>query len=319
MNPEDCWFSHPDEWHPLLERWAQQFPDRVRLHAFPQFGGQVVRGLTLGDAGAERPVRLLAAVPHAHEPAPTAALVDLAFQLLTGAHADGARAALDSERILGHCLLTLLPDTNSQGRARSPSRVWNGAVDNDEFLKVAFGEAADGNRFGRYPEWRFADHSPRRVGIVYEEVEPGFWVESNTSRRSTHTRALDTLFADYQFTHYLDLHQHEGDEAALFPAVFDDLPPDRQAGIRAWAEALLAGWEAAGIRHKGSYIPYRGQPRQQFFKDYWAGRCPGMQKLTSESRNNRHSQTDEPTPLGRQFLSAAAAIRATLEHLTGSG
>src|SRR3712207_7430962 len=46
--------------------------------------------------------------------------------------------------LLDRCLLTLLADTNPQGRARSPRPVWDGEVDNEEFLKVAFGEAADG-------------------------------------------------------------------------------------------------------------------------------------------------------------------------------
>jgi len=309
------WVSHPEEWQPLLDRWAEEFGTRVALHAWPQIGGQQVRGLTLGDDGRERPVRLLAAVPHAHEPAPTAALVNLAAELLTGKRLDGSPTDLDRAAVLDRCLLTLLPDTNSQGRARSPRRVWDGELDNDEFLKVAFGEAADGERFGRYPEWRFSEHRPRRVGIVYEQVEEDLWVESNTSRRSTHTRAIDELWGRYRYTHYLDMHQHEGDEAALLSADYDDLLPEPKAAMTAWAEAVLDGWERAAIRHKGSYVPYRGQPRQQFFREYWAGRCPGMLRLTSESRNNRHIPTDEPTPLERQFRSAEAVLRSTLAFL----
>lgn len=311
------WVSHPREWQPLLDRWSQERPGRLSLHAWPQYGGQQVRGLTLGDDGRERPVRLLAAVPHAHEPAPTAALVDAAAQLLTGRRLDGSPAVLDGERILDRCLITILPDTNSQGRARSPRRVWNGELDNDEFLKVAFGEAADGERFGRYPEWRFSEHRPRRAGIIYEQLDEELWVESNTSRRSTHTRAMDELWARYRYTRHLDLHQHEGDEAALLPATFDDLEPEPQAATEVWVQAVLESWEAAGIRHKGSYVPYRGQPRQQFFREYWAGRCPGMLRITTETRNNRHVQTGEPTPLERQFRSAAVAFAATIRHLTG--
>lgn len=307
--------SHPNEWQPLLDAWAAEYPDRVVLHAWPQYGGEQVRGLTLGDDGRERPVRLLVAVPHAHEPAPTAAILNLAAGLLTGRRLDGSPDAA-AAGILGRCLLTLLPDTNSQGRARSPRRVWDGELDNDAFLKVAFGVAADGERFGRYPEWRPSEHHPARVGIVYEQVEEDLWVEPNTSRRSTHSRALDDLFARYRYTHHLDMHQHEGDEAALLPATYDDLPPDRQERLNAWVGVVLGAWEAAGIRHKGSYVPYRGQPRQQFFREFWAARCPGMLRLTTETRNNRHIPTDEPTPLERQFRSASIALQATLEFLT---
>lgn len=323
MDWEACWVSHPEDWQPLLDRWQQEFPGRATYHAWEQYGGPQVRGLTLGDDGPERPVRLLVAVPHGHEPAPTAASVNLAALLLTGALLNGSQPdsshpfhALTPQPL--NALVTFLPDTNSQGRTRSPRRVWDGDLDNEAFLKYAFGIAADGERFGRYPEWRFAEHHPRRVGLAYEELEPGLWVESNTDRRSTHSRAIDELFQRYGYTHYLDMHQHEGDEAALLPADFDDQPEARQEHLRAWATALLSAWEAAGIRHKGSYVPYRGLPRQQFFRDYWAGRCPGMFKLTSESRNNRHIPTDERTPLERQFRSACVALAATVGFLSAA-
>jgi hypothetical protein len=326
MKIEQCWISHPQEWQPKLEQWAREFPGRLSLHAWPQFcphgaAGQQVTGLTLGDDGRERPIRLLVAVPHAHEPAPTAAVMDLASQLLTGRRADGTAAGTQEPNSglsgwLEHGLLTLLPDTNSQGRARSPRRVWDGEVDNEEFLKVAFGEAADGERFGRYPEWRLSEHQPRRVGIIYEQMEPDLFVEPNTSRRSTHSRALDELFARYRYTHYLEMHQHEGDEAALLPAEYDDLPADQQSRVTEWAEAVLAAWEAAGIRHKGSYVPYRGQPRLQLFREFWAGRFPGMLHLSTETRNNRHSSTGERTSMAHQFRSASAALLATLDYLT---
>ena len=314
------WYSHPNEWQPLLEEWRRHYPGCLKLHEWGQLGGQKVRGLTLGDDGQPRPVRLLVAVPHAHEPAPTAAIVNTAASLLREWRWDiqypgSQQAGRVAHALLRRCLITLLPDTNSQGRARSPRRVWDGELDNEAFLKVAFGEAADGERFGRYPEWREAEHHPRRIGIVYEEIEPGVWVEPNTSRRSTHARAMDELFARYRYTHYLDMHQHEGDEAALLPARFPDLALDAQAELRDWAGAVLAAWEDAGIRHKGSYIPYEGQPRQQLFHDWGRGRCPGMLQLTTETRNNRHVTTGEPTPPERQYRSAATALRATLLHL----
>lgn len=309
------WCSHPHEWQPLLDEWAGREADvPLTLHAWPQMGGQSVRGLTVGAA--ERPVRLLLAVPHAHEPAPTAALVELACRLVTGAGLDGEPAALDVPALLQRCLVTIIPDSNSQGRARSPERVWDGAADNDTFLKVAFGIAADGERFGRYAEWRPSEHHPRQVGIVYEQLEPELYVEPNTSRRSTHSRMVDELFARYRYTHYLDMHQHEGYEAALFPAEFDDLPDGERSRLEAWAGAVLGAWESAGVRHKGCYVPYRGHPRLELFRQFWAGRCPGMLRLSTETRNNRHIETDEPTPMEHQLHSARTAIRATLEHLT---
>jgi hypothetical protein len=290
---------------------------QITLHAWPQYGGEVVRGLTLATAGAEPervPFRLLVTVPHAHEPACTAACVDVACQLVTGQHRDGTPADVDAERLLARALVTLLPDTNPQGRARSPERCWDGARwDNDHFLKVAFGIARDGERFGRYPEWRFSEHEPRLVGIVYEQRDTDRYVEPNTHRDSTHTRAIDDLFARYRYTHHLDMHQHEGDEAALLPSDFDDLPPDAQTHLRDWSAKLIAAWRAVGASPRPEpNIPYRGQPRQQFFRDYWRGRCPGMLRLVSEVRNNRHSRTGEPTPMEHQLRACLAALTATL-------
>ncbi|MCX7826782.1 MAG: hypothetical protein N2689_14675, partial [Verrucomicrobiae bacterium] len=104
-----------------MERWKQDYPDLVTLHGWPQWGGQKVRGITIvAPNPAQKPFRLLVAVPHAHEPAPTAACVDFACQLLTGKHRDGSPAtdvaAIGREKILSRALITLLPDTNSQGR-----------------------------------------------------------------------------------------------------------------------------------------------------------------------------------------------------------
>jgi hypothetical protein len=318
MNEQACWTSHPHEWQPLLDAWAQEQPERVTLHAWPQYGGEVVRGLTLAAPGAtpeQVPFRLLVTVPHAHEPACTAACVDLASQLLTGRHRDGTAADVDGNRVLARAQVTLIPDTNAQGRARSPERYWDGSQgDNDRFLKVAFGIAADGERFGRYPEWRLSEHSPRQVGIVYEQLDADRYVEPNTHRESTHSRAIDALFARYRFTHHLDMHQHEGDEAVHLPADFDDQEPEAQARLRDWAGRLIAAWQAAGATPRPEpYVAYRGQPRQQFFRDYWQGRCPGTLRLVSEVRNNRHTRTGDPTPIAHQLRMCLAALTTTLE------
>ena len=318
MDVNACWRSHPHEWQPLFADLRAKYPDLTALHVWPQMGGERVVGLTLGaqargEAGRCRS-RILIAVPHAHEPACTAAAVDFVHQVLTGASLDGSPTAFDRERILRESVITVLPDTNTQGRVRSPERCWDGTkYDNDAFLKVAFGVAAGGERFGRYPEWRYSEHVPERVGIVYEQVDEDLWVEPNTSRRSTHSRMIDSLFERYEYTHMLDMHQHEGDEAALLPGDFELQSEERQAIIRAWGLALIEAWRKAGANPRPEpSIPYRGQPRQQFFIDFWKGRCPGMFRLVSEVRNNRHSKTGTPTPMEHQFRMTSTAIAATI-------
>jgi hypothetical protein len=325
MNPEACWSSHPQEWQPLLQHWKNDHPDLVTLHEWRQFGGGFVRAVTITrPTPTEKKFRLIVTVPHAHEPGPTAATVDFACQLLTGKHRDGTPAtdvtAAERELVLSRALLTLIPDTNPQGRARAPERCWDGKHDNDFFLKVAFGIAADGQRFGRYPEWKPSEHKPRQIGIEYEQVEDDLYVEPNTSRRSAHTKAMDELFARHRYTHHLDMHQHEGDEAAFLPAIYDDLPADQRAQIDAWSAALINAWRAAGANPRPqASVPYRGQARQQFFKEYWAGRCPGMLRLTSEVHNNRHAQTGEAKPLANQFKMSMVALTATVKMGLGYG
>ena len=323
-----CWLSQPEEWQPLFRRWHREFPERTRLHVWPQMGGQEVVALTIGRAdvlagGAEPPpFRLLAAVPHGHEPAPTAAAVDVASQLLRGTHVDGSPSALPAETILASGLVTLLPDTNAQGRSRAPVRCWDGSTyDNPTFWKYAFGIAADGERFGRYPEWRLSEHRPLQVGVIYEQIEPDVYVEPNTSRRSTYARATDELFGQYRYTHLLEMHQHEWPEAPLLSADFEALPAGEQEHVLRWAGRLVAEWRAVGVEPSARpAIPYRGQPRQQFFLDFWRGRCPGMLRLNSEVRNNRLEPGGgvEETPLARQFRTALAPLEATLGLAVGA-
>lgn len=318
MDVSSLWVSHPHEWQPLFRRWSEEYAKQTALHAWRQLGGQEVLGLTINpvpsNALSLRPFRLLVTVPHAHEPACTAAIVDTVSQLLVGVHLDGSPSSLPRKEILAQSTITFMPDTNSQGRCRSPQRFWDGLTyDNDEFLKYAFGIATDGERFGRYPLWRYAEHNPQRIGVVYEEVAEGVWVEPNTSRNSTHCIAVDALYAQYRYTHMLEMHQHEYDEAALLPGDFDQQAEDVQQAILQWADAVIDAWQEAGSKASPEpRVPYKGQPRQQFFVEFWEGRCPGMLRLSTEVRNNRHARTGEPTPILHQFQMASAALRATL-------
>lgn len=318
QEPSRCWVSHPQEWQPWARRWAEEF-EGVHLREWPQWGGAKVVALSLGKPEAR--VRLLVTVPHGHEPAGTAACVDMAHQLLTGRHLDGSPSALPWEEVRRRLFVTLAPDTNPQGRSRSPERVWDGTrYDNETFLKFAFGVARDGHRFGRYPEWRFSEHQPQRVGIIYEQIGEDEWVEPNTSRRSTHSRMLDDLLAADGYTHSLELHQHESDEAVLLPADFEEMGWEEQEVLLQWAEAILAAWRGRGLRPaEKPYIPYRGQPRQEFLRAFWQNRGQGLRRLVIEVRNNRHQRTGEPTPLERQFLAAHTALEATLRWLLPLG
>ncbi len=312
-----CWVSHPNEWQPIVLQWlrADVKGFSMRIRNWLQKTGESLLAVTVGNTDAE--TRLLITVPHAHEPAGTAACVDTLCQIVTGFHLNGTKADLPIDKIRRNLLVTFLPDSNPQGRSRSPERAWDGSkYDNDEFLKIAFGIAADGSRFGRYPEWRFSEYQPQQIGIIYEQVGDDLWVEPNTSRKSTHSKVLDELLAEDRYTHYLELHQHETDEAVLLPAWFDDLEESEQAKLQKWAQGILSAWEAKGFQvHEQPYIPYRGQERQKFFRDFWRGRWDGGDWLCIEVRNNRHAKTGVPTPIEHQLVAMLTAISTTLEIL----
>ncbi len=311
MDVERCWLCYPDEWQPLVRQWAHRF-NTSRLQVWQQWTGEQVFAFSLGNPAAT--IRLLVTVPHAHEPAGTVVCVDVLHQLLFGTHIDGTPTDLPVADLRQRLFITLVPDSNPQGRKRSPERVWDGTkYDNDAFLKIAFGIAANGERFGRYPEWRYSEHQPQRVGIIYEQIDEDWWVEPNTSRRSTHSKVLDELLAANGYTHYLELHQHETDEAVLLPAWFEGLTEAEQQRILRWSEAIFTAWRKQGIPfQERPYIPYKGQPRQQFFRNFWEGRRGRLTNVTVEVRNNRHAKTGAPTPLSHQFTAMHAAVAGSL-------
>ncbi len=305
-----CWTSRPDEWQPMFVKWAESYPETAELHRWEQFGGREALGLTLSAAPdpLERPFRLLVAAPFAHAPAPTAAMVDAASQLLTRRHLDQSISLIPKDMVLSRSLITLLPDMNPQGRQRSPESCWDGsAYDNDAFRKWAWGIDENGSLFGRSPEWRASERSPQRIGIVYEQVKEDLYVEPAVSRRSTFSKALDELMARYRYTHMLEMRQWECCEAVqLFPR-----PSDEEAALD-WASRLVDAWERVGLHPRREPIPHVDEARRRLLDSFWEDRGEGMTRVACYIQNNRHADTDEPARMSAQFRGAHAALEASL-------
>ena len=312
------WVCYPGDWQALFDEWANEYAECCTLAEAVQLGEHRVLALTVARRHHphEFENRLLVAVPHGMEPAGTAACVDFACELLTGKHLDGDSSDLPRDEILDNLLITVMPDTNPQGRSRSPVTVWDGTHDNDYWQGVSFGIAQDGERFGRYPEWRFSEHDPQQVGIVYEQLSADIWAEPNTNRASTHCRMVDRLYHRYAHTHFLDLHQHAYDEAVILPAVFDELDEADQQQLTEWAEAILRAWRDMGLTPRPEPArPYPGTQREQYFRDFSAGRCPGMLRLSIEVLNNRKVKSGECAAAAEQCRRSRAAVVATVTHL----
>ena len=305
-----CWTSRPGEWQPMFQKWAETYPKTAKLRRWKQYGGAEAFGLTL--SAAEDPnrcaFRLLAVSPCAHEPAPTAAMVDIASQLLTRRHLDQSQSLIPKDMVLRRSLITLLPDANPQGTARSPESCWDGsAYDNDALQEWAYGVDADGNRFGRVPEWRPSERKPRKIGIAYEQTDEDLYVEPNASRRSTYSKALDALIQEYRYTHLLEMRQCERPEAvAVSP-----LSSDREAALD-WARRLTDAWERVGLHPQKEPIERMDEARRRELEAFWEGRGGGMAQIACFIPNNRIAETDEPARMSRQFRAAHAALEATL-------
>ena len=230
------WLAKPSQTVPKILQWADQFPQLVRLREQKTFSGQVAYAVTVTDSAAGGDKRgLLVAQPHAHEPATTAGMMNFLCRLLTGAGLDGEPADVDREGILRQAVLTFIPDGNPYGRSRSPEDWWDGTkYTNDEFLKIAFGTARDGERFARQGRWSLEDQQPATVGIVYERISETEYVEPNRDRESTYFKLVAAALNERPCDRLLSLHQTEFEDSEhnamiILPFLQAELPGGKVA------------------------------------------------------------------------------------------
>src|SRR5829696_5907539 len=94
------WLAMPQQVEERVALWEREHPGHLEVDAITQHTGHRVLALTVGAPPTEtqRPARRPAAwfcVPHAHEPAGTAAIMDVLQQLLTGSDLAGEPARFD--------------------------------------------------------------------------------------------------------------------------------------------------------------------------------------------------------------------------------
>lgn len=316
------WFAMPDRVTAKIAEWERTFPDIVRVHRMTQFTGHEVSAVVVtapGDASA-RKVHLTY-VPHAHEPAATAGAMDVLNALLTGRHFDGTPGTLDRDAVLEQAVLCVIPDANPGGRARAPVPWWDGSFcDNATFWCWMRGrDRATGQMWKRLNEWSVAsepDH-PEPVGIVYEQIGPGEFVEPNRSRRSTLFRLMARLEEEVgRFDQAVALHQSEledwpNDCYVILPCLMDTLAPGRQAAVRALAGAILKAWREGGgnpIR-EARPLSYTGVEREYFIRT-WGDFYARVTDCAVEVQNN-----SPRTPPAKQMLLERIALSAALGHL----
>jgi len=320
----DAWLSRPDDVEAKVREWEAEFAHWLQVETIVQPTGRPVYALTatdpLVDEASKR--KLLVFVPHAHEPAPTAACMNVLSMLLRGKALDGAEAPFDAERVRRELLVTCIPDANPDGTARAPVDYWDGSVyTNEEFWAWMRGpDPETGQMWKRVDLFDVREEAnlPERLGIVYEPISEHEYVEPNRHPRSSLMRHLKELTERRKYDALLDLHQTEFERSdrncmVILPTTFEEQPAHLQEEEQAWAQEIIDAWRQAGARPIAEAKPlgYTGQQREYFVK-VWGPYYRTHAVLTSEVQNNNPA-----TPPAEQRLLSETAITVTMGRLMG--
>jgi len=318
----EAWISWPDAVQAKVREWEAEAGDLLTVEAITQPTGRPVYALTVTDPVVEetRKRKLLVFVPHAHEPAPTAACMNVLNMLLTGKALDGQAPPFDAGEVRRELLVTVIPDANPDGTARAPVEAWDGSqYTNEEFWAWMRGpDPETGLMWKRVDlfDVREEEGLPERLGIVYEPISEFEYVEPNRHPRSSLMRHLKRLTEERTYDALLDLHQTEFERSdrncmIILPTCFEDQPLPLQQEEKAWAQEIVDAWRASGARPMEDVRPlgYSGQQRQ-YFVDVWGPYYQRHAIVTSEVQNNNPA-----TPPAQQRQLSEVAMTTTIARL----
>jgi len=301
--------------------WTEMAGRALRVDAITSYSGHKVYALTLTDPAAppDRKRRCYFSQPHAHEPGTTAGMIDVIEQLVTGKDLAGKPTGLDSEKVLASTLLTFNPIGNPQGREAAPVLYWDGSkYSNDQFWCWMRGEDPDhpGKMWKRLDLWdtRTQRH-PKRIGIVYEQIDRFRYVEPNRSHLSSFFKLFFQMDAEFHYERWLDLHQTEFVKSKyncmILLAIKGLAEGDILAEDAAWGEQIVAAWRRAGYRPmpKPIHLGYGGQ-QAEYFRKTWGELHKRMHCISTEVKNN----SPDATPRF-QVKTQAIAIEETIRRL----
>ncbi len=310
------WLVKFPQMEPRILQWAASFPDLVSLEKQKTYGGRTAYAVTVTNSKKpnDRKQKLLFSQPHAHEPAGTAAMMNVLAQLLEGKHLDGRPTDLDRQSLLDRALLTFIADGNPDGRARAPYDWWDGSqLPNAEFAKIMFGKTKDGQRFQRVDKWSTHDYQPAFIGIAYEQINDHEYVEPNRCLESSFFKLVNRCSAKYGYGYHLELHQTEFEKSSydtmiLIPCLQATLAPAIRDGNQHLAEAILAAWRKMNANPIPKIEPlHYGEDQMQYFRRCWGNIYRTRVALSTEVRNNCPQ-----TPPRRQMELEEAAIRTAI-------
>ena len=290
MKPQG-WVSHPDDVESFIQTWRAD--ERVGVEEVRQYTGRPVFAVTVGAEG--KPA-ILFHKPHAHEPAPCAAMMNVLAKLLNGKGLDGEPPPIDPSAVLGQLTITFIPDANPGGTERAPVLWWDGTqYTNEEFWVWMRGlNPQTGKMWERYDKWdiRTVENPPATIGIVYEQISEYEYVEPNRHHDSSLFKLIFRLTQQRSYSLMAALHQTEfvgsmNDSMAILPIDFHDQAAEVQEIEKAAGEKMVEWWQRWGGRPMAEVNPlgYKGQ-QAEYLRRAWGEQFADVPRITSEVRNN---------------------------------
>jgi len=328
------WIVRPKGVEAKVEEWVNARSNLVKVEYTTQYTGHRVLAITISKPGQlEKKRKMLAVVPHAHEPAGTAAIMNYINKLLTGYGLNGEKAEIDTEKILSNTLLTFIPIGNPDGRDRSPEEYWDGTrYTNEEFWRIMHGSSSkpgfnDGKFWLTHPYFDIRAEAIEIPGIVYEQISKYEYAEGNRWKKTKMYDLIENLMTKYRYDQFLNLHQGmenwtEWDTWLEYPTQ-SWIPRSAIDYCKLWEEAVLSEFEKVGgkpNRNTGHYEnfifgpdPENPNERRKWLID-WIPMKYGSAELTVEVQNNNQN-----TPWQEQIILSEAAIKASVDFLLKKG
>jgi len=332
--PQKTWLGKPHEINPKISRWQRDFPEIVRVDEEKQFSGDSVYAITVTAKNNYRKKNFLLAVPHAHEPAGTAAAMNFLNEVITGKKLDGSRSNLPREEILKRVRLTFIPVCNPYGRKKSPVDWWDGTkYSNEEFEYIMVGRLLGNppvkivNEFWHY-HVIFNQEVERleEIGIVWEKLSDNLYCEPNTFKGATWWKLVEKLSDEFHYDQFILLHQGMEDWEKMDTLVIHPreywIPQKTIEYADRMENKVIEAWKNVGASpHPGdkNYYERAGKGRSPDLNkpderrkcplDWIAIKC-GTPGITIEVQNN-----NQRTPAEEQLLYEQTAIEACVEML----
>ena len=325
------WRVHPEHVGRKVEEWENAFGKFLKVRRARQFTGQLVHALTITDhetpAGRKRSAIFLNV--HTMEYGACAGIMNFANMLLTGKDLMGNPAPFAADEFRRNFIVTLIPDSNPEGKLRLPFAFTDGTQfdnsDDDTAGKVYFG-VCNGKPFRRCPSWRMSEEHVEQAGAIYEKISADEFVIPDMDARSTVMRLLDALGYEYHYEMAGHMHQAEfidlKENCYCATSVEPWISPPLQELQDKWAAFAIKYWEETGGRpiktidhHKWGVNSWVTDPVTGFVRkmgvDFTTLRfnCPSLVMET---------QMHDPKTLPQeQMRLAAAGIEASLRFLGG--